>query len=213
VREIPALPSHWKDGQGNEGSITDEFLKFDSKDNSHFKIELPNAKADDPGKLVKSSNPVTIQLKLKTFEFQAGRASGKWITATWLPGKTDLKGVYTILHELGHCMNQAVTMDKTEQRKLLPGVEVTHNNRYGSGSDKGEKGHSGPHCNFGLKPKDARKDNYSNLVKKGIHGTCIMFGGIDKKTNLKKSLQFCRECQPYIKAMKLDNLKQSQKSS
>lgn len=190
-----AQPSHWAKNDGRfvamDGEITINELEFHPSQ-SKFRVVLPNNLG------IGRREKIVARVKLKTFGSFAGSSTNNWVAGAYKVGseRSKLSTLYTILHELGHSLGQAAAGNR-----VYPGLpDEEHPHQYNG------KGHQGSHCNKGLSTSDAKKDNYSPLVAKGTHGTCIMFGGIGPKTKLSKCMKFCDVCEPYVKAVKFTSL-------
>ncbi len=194
--------SRWEDTQGNSGEVTDAFIEVNQQERK-LKVKLPTDEIGAPGNLASKENPIKLRLSLRSYGFMAGGAipgCPDWLSICWR-GDEVLAAAYTLLHEYGHAMEQAVGPAAMEK---MPGLSLNHPHTYGMNTEHPKQhGHQGPHCNFGLTSGDAGKANYADLIREGIHGSCIMFGGIGPKTDYAKALQICEHCLPYFKAWKL----------
>ena len=186
---VPAQASYWsREGSfGADGDIDIGYLDFDSS-GQKFRVVLPKSTG------VGSRTKVTCYVRMQTFSYGGGSSTKHWVTGTVSKTKL-LSSVFTILHELGHSLHHTV---RTNQG--APGLPAEHPHYYTG------KGHSGPHCNYGLGPRDRAKDDYNALVRKGTHGTCIMFGGVGPKTKYASAMKFCPHCEPFVKALKMERL-------
>jgi len=192
---IDAVPSH-VDIDGTTYPLTDDCVEI-HEDTLRFRIVLPT----DAARLVSKSRPGTVSLKISSYSFQGGSSTGNWVSAVWAGAAHDLKGAITILHELGHSIGLA-PVDVAD----YPGLPASHAHTYGpGGTDNDQRGHQGPHCAMGLTTAEKRTPDYSTLIAKGRHGSCIMFGGMGPKTKY-NTLKFCTECLPYLRAVRIMEL-------
>jgi hypothetical protein len=184
-----AQASYWQkvDDDSVKGDILADYLDVDTE-RLRFRVKLPDSLG------IGRREKIKVSLKLKTFSFSAGSSTRNWVTAT-VKKSNALATLYTILHELGHSIEQCV-----RDNSGTPGLPAKHPNQYVF------KGHQGSHCNYGLSTRDQAKDDYKELVAAGTHGTCIMFGGVGKKTKFARAMRFCRHCEPYVKATKILSL-------
>ncbi|MFO0628455.1 MAG: hypothetical protein U0325_22975 [Polyangiales bacterium] len=190
---LPAVPAvgSYVEVSGVRHMLDDTCVEI-SADTQTFRLNLPPAAA----RAVSKKTPGTVTLKVTTYSFQGGSSTGNWISAVWAGEANDLKGTVNITHEIGHSVGMAPS-----DGEKYPGLPTTHDETYGSGgvTDGDQHGHEGPHCGVGLTARQKQTPDYSTLVDQGIHGSCIMFGGVGAKTRY-ASLKFCAKCLPFLRA-------------
>jgi hypothetical protein len=194
----------WDAGGGKKGAIEPDWVQIDQKA-KRVRLILPKDSENDPGTIASAENPVKIKLNLKTYAYAAGGyiTDRDWI-AVMYRGESNggvQKFAYALLHELGHSMDQAAF-----EVKSMPGMTHDHPYHYGDSSknDSNNHGHKGPHCRFGLPAGKESEPSYPKLLEEGIHGACIMYGGVGPKTDYGKTLQLCETCQKYFRAWHLN---------
>ncbi|MFO0628459.1 MAG: hypothetical protein U0325_22995 [Polyangiales bacterium] len=186
---VAQLGSNWKVSSTEHGELDDACIEI-SEDKSRFRVRLPTAARGH----VSSRTPARVEMKIRGYSTIGGSSTGNWVSAVWLT-ETDLKAAVVILHELGHSIDLAPNASGK-----YGGLPASHDLTYGRGAtDDDEHGHEGPHCANGLSKSERATANYSTLVLKGKHGSCIMFGGVGPKTRYDR-LAFCDKCRPYLLA-------------
>lgn len=195
----------WRTADGNHGPITDDNIVIDTNGAERYKrfrLQLPDEAQ------VSRDNPATVTVGLKTMKGGiAGKSSGCAIILINRGGEPSDKIAQALLHEIGHSLGQSWSTNANPpagvrfDRKYLYGSSVTNSRR--------NRGHQGPHCAFGLPDQylDDSQDYHNLLTNDGLHGSCVMFGGIGPRTVYsEQTRQFCRNCLPTIKAEDLSKI-------
>ncbi|HEU0124302.1 MAG TPA: hypothetical protein VFQ91_27475 [Bryobacteraceae bacterium] len=182
-------------GTGANGTITDADYKFkyDSSVGNQLYIRLPAAakSLSDNGSSIKISYEVA---------WAEGDNNG-WCTDRNVNvialGRADVDICATIIHEIGHAINQTTPVG---EKSLFPGLKPPHKRWYDWG-----RGHSGNHCADGLDDKSYK--NASFVMDDGKAAkvcSCVMFGSTGSRTN--KLLDFCSHCKPFVHAAKIETI-------
>lgn len=206
VRIEPAVTElwgEWRTADGNHGPIAMEHIEIDMSEDTkyqRFRVNLPDGAQPGPG----NEATVTVGLKTATSGGIAGEASGCANILLHRGAEPSDKAAYVLLHEIGHAIGQSWS----DYGSPPAGVRFDRKYLYGTSVINGanNRGHQGPHCAFGL--DDQYLDNgqdYKNLLEEhGIHGTCVMFGGIGRRTVFsEQTRKFCQNCMPTIKSQDL----------
>ncbi|MFO7565275.1 MAG: hypothetical protein R6X02_21715 [Enhygromyxa sp.] len=208
IRTEPAVDElwgEWRTADGNHGRITMEHIEIDMDESNkcmRFRFKLPDEAQPGPGNLATA----TVGLKTASGGI-AGRASGCANILLHRGGEPSDKAAQALLHELGHSLGQSWADNGSPpagvrfDRKYLYGNSIT--------GSAGNRGHQGPHCAFGLADEylDDAQD-YGNLLESnGIHGSCVMYGGIGRQTVYSdQTRKFCQNCLPTIKSQDLSRI-------
>lgn len=224
----PFISGTWEaigapEGKPLKGTLTKDALKITAA-GPKVKVVLPASVKGDPGALVGDGTngtykiQVVIKLKAAYGPF-GGESDGPHqliVLAKTAPNFND-----TVLHELGHNMQQVVG---GEDCPTPPGMTLgDHKFNYE------ERGHQGSHCHWGLDDAGAthvrkvksdgtvehldlvgdasKQPNYKALRKKvgtefkPVYGTCVMYGsGSSRSDETISTAGFCEKCLPFLKA-------------
>ncbi len=211
VRTIPPVPEkwgEWRTADGKSGKITMDHIEIDMETDKWMRFRFKLPEEAEPS----SSNPASASIGLRTVTGGvAGESNGCAIILLQREGEPTDKAAYALLHEIGHSLGQSWSDNSSPP----PGVALDRKYLYGTAlpSPGTNRGHRGPHCAYGL-PDDylVNTQDYSKLLQeKGLHGTCVMFGGVGPKTvYTDESRKFCPKCLPTIKSQDLSKVNGSQ---
>lgn len=208
------------------GTLTKDHVKI-AKADFKVKVVLPKAAPGDPGNLVSADLKIRVKLKLKVVHVGfGGRSWGQ----QQIVRQVKYPGIFNhiITHELGHSMKQVV---HTGWGFPPPAGLDAADHKYAYI----EHGHQGPHCRWKLdeagathirkvKPdgsfeyvdivgKASEQPDYPNVMKPHegdyirVAGTCIMYGGIDKKMTASPATDgVCEHCLPFFLAQALEDV-------
>jgi len=217
ARDIPTHPGLMDDGTARSGDLkfgtTDRASVIDMarSTKSSIAVNLPNAADGDPGKFVGAASdtkcPIELSVKFTGHHGGLGLAQGGKIL-TVLNKDHPKSSAKIVIHELGHLMNLSghdVAADANS-----PGLpkrkNVTENldiDAYKDNGSKGHtyvgKGHSGPHCAYGLSDAD-KADGRNKYDIAAARAKCVMFGSAsfdDATVGLRK---LCVECAEFARA-------------
>jgi len=183
----------WKcrEDVSKSGSIPKDHIVIDQATHGNYvHIKLP----DDAAALINSGKTLSVRVRVAYAE---GWYNG-WCTGTGRhnvvkAGRPDRDINGTIVHELGHALNQSAN-----NASLFPGLTAPPHDRYYTNN----RGHQGNHCANGID-----EATYTDVSKKldtsdaGGKCTCIMYGA---GTDLRNSnIAFCSKCQPYAIAVEI----------
>ena len=204
VRTEPALPElwgEWRTADGSHGPITMDHIEIDTADQKYmrFRFKLPDDAQPGP------QNLATATVGLRTARGGiAGESRGSAIILINRAGEPSDKAAQALLHEIGHSLGQSWS----ENDSPPAGVRFDRKYLYGTSivGHASNRGHQGPHCAFGLADQylDNSRDYKTLLADNGIHGTCVMYGGIGPRTVYSdQTRKFCPNCLPTIKSQDL----------
>jgi hypothetical protein len=200
-------------GRARGGALPLSCIHFTSF--KEFGIDLPSTHPDDPGNLVGPSVttdkcPIEVRMCFESPREGLGLAGQGSQTGENLvvynPDSPE-SFVDVLLHELGHSMGQTVTGGYSLPPKgfASPKSTAEPDPLYGHNGTMGHvytgKGHSGPHCAYGLTDAQKMLADYG-----GQAGTCIMFGENSGSDPSSATAGFCPECSDYIKGRDLQDL-------
>lgn len=145
--------------------------------------------------LVNATPPKTVHV---SFDFFVAKGPYNGESAKWLQllalNRPDPKVCQTMVHELGHTMNQVV---KTRP----PGMDTTQHGR-----EYTANGHQGGHCADGMSEANyaggAGAGSYQGNFKNKSECTCVMYGE-GSSTRLGN---YCKRCAPFVKGEALTSL-------
>ncbi len=126
-------------------------------------------------------HPVRVRLQLHVAMGPTeGRSTGQQVAILFTPHARWFQAV--VVHELGHALRQAGTVEP-------PGLRLADHGRI----YKDKWGHRGPHCAHGLTDEQFRP-----YRKPDAAGTCVMWGAKDEAREPR--LEFCERCAPFVRA-------------
>ena len=200
-------------GRAREGVLSSTSIKLITT--KAFEIELPSLDPMDPGKLVGPNLtaercPIEVKIKFEGAEEGLGLAGqgaqeGENLVV-YNPDSPD-SFVDVLLHELGHSMGQTIYSGTYLPPKgyTVPKKSSEDDADYAHNGTKGHvyvgKGHSGPHCAYGLSDLDKALASYS-----GKPGTCIMFGENSGQGDSLATTGYCPQCEDNIKHRDIHDL-------
>ncbi|MDX2148499.1 MAG: hypothetical protein SFZ23_13350 [Planctomycetota bacterium] len=225
----PIHPALKDDGSLHSGTLTwSNVVNMDRSMVTRISIDLPTANTTDPGSFVGALSatkcPVKVQIRFEPHHPANGLAgSGAQkgeILVKW-GINCPLCITDTFLHELGHQYNMATvargggahqwsTADATHAAGMrVPKTVVQDEDlaeyKFGANA-KGHmytgKGHSGPHCAFGLTDDQKTLGAYRSYRDGGgiihaVNGTCTMFGSGPRDDGQRTRTSFCPQCIAY----------------
>ena len=182
----------WQEvGGPGSGTIDPADYAIDSPNQGNtLYIRLPQAAKDlsDAGKTIRIAYKVAYS---KGWYNGWTTSSGRHIVIK--VGRADKDICGTIVHEIGHAINQAA-----KSPDGFPGLPAPPHERYYTNN----RGHQGPHCADGI---DAATYNDATQRMDTSHAsskcTCIMYGAGSSLRN--QNLAFCSKCEPYVKAAQI----------
>ncbi|RMG09525.1 MAG: hypothetical protein D6731_19405 [Planctomycetota bacterium] len=127
-------------------------------------------------------HPLRVELKIEVARGPfLGEQDDKHQLLVLSPNKAAFNA--TVLHELGHALAQCLSV-------VPPGLDAADhkNHKYTN------KGHSGPHCRYGVP-----KAKWAYAEYWGLPGRCVMFGE-GSSTRPPRSRGFCKYCRPFVRA-------------
>lgn len=96
----------------------------------------------------------------------------------------------TLLHEIGHAIEQAVAV-------VPPGLSASEHGRQYTG-----RGHTGPHCAFGVADAAFNAGNKTALLLGRTDAQCVMFG----ESTGSRPVAFCAKCEPFARAYEIESM-------
>lgn len=175
-----------------QGKLTEANVDIAS-DGRSVKVTLPPEAAEIVGTGKELSDKKHPVLTMVTFRAAKGpyegESDGRHILIVY--HNSDRKVSSTIVHEVGHSINQAV-----KPGKAPPGLAYREHLRSYDG-----KGHQGQHCGFGLSDSMFAKPDFAdfNYVATVLLPKCVMWGDDGPQfLPWREVFSFCEKCRPYV---------------
>jgi hypothetical protein len=135
--------------------------------------------------------PVRVEFAFYYLSGLGGSSTGPRVSLVWGGSDTPVKVGHALAHEIGHSLHQTVvTLDGRRHPGLTTAHPYAHTHKHYVGS----------HCSAGISPSQRAQDDYGKLTLKGIHGTCVMWGGVGPKFDFAKAPRFCPDCLRFLRA-------------
>ena len=226
--DVPVHPGLDDAGAIREGVLevgpdnADSVLDITRSTRNKIALNLPNTDSHDPGSFVGAAltdDKCKIKLKLKYTRHYGGlglASRGEILTVVNQSHPKSSVGI--VIHELGHLLK--LSADGLAADAVAPGLpkrkgvsenlgiaEYKENGDKGHGYGgpvEGNKGHSGPHCAWGL--SDADKAGQAMYDRAAGNKRCIMFGSTTFNDAVNGLREFCPECLDYIRARDASSL-------
>lgn len=184
-----------EDGGAGNGTITDADYTFEYSTDfgNRILIRLPAAARN----IVDGGGSVSIDIDIPWAEGDNNGWCTDRNTNVIALGRADVDICATIIHEIGHAINQTTP---ASEAGAFPGLTPPHTRWYDS-----NRGHSGNHCADGLDDKTYKKQsNMMNTSAVAQVCSCIMYGSTASRAN--KLLDFCSRCVPFVNAAKIESI-------